>query len=102
MDGCSNSHFPPQRNFRTSILVYAVSFSSGNIPKNGKIFSRLLMKRYIYAMLLMGACPLVADEQGSHQDNFPTAFTPWFTGPLIAPSGYTVKSNHYNIEPYLY
>ncbi len=60
------------------------------------------MKRYIYAMLLMGACPLVADEQGSHQDTFPTAFSPWFTGPLIASSGFTVKPNHYNIEPYLY
>ncbi len=60
------------------------------------------MRRFIYAALLIGTCPLVADEQGAHQDFFPTTFTPWFTGPLIAPSGYTAKPGHYNIEPYIY
>jgi len=27
---------------------------------------------------------------------------PWFTGPLIAPSGDTVPAGHWNIQPYLY
>lgn len=28
--------------------------------------------------------------------------TPWFTGPLLAPSGHTVAAGKQNIEPYLY
>lgn len=27
---------------------------------------------------------------------------PWFTGPLLAPSGLTVPPGHFNIEPYIY
>jgi hypothetical protein len=54
------------------------------------------------ALLLTGASQLIADEQGLHQDLFPKEFTPWFTGPLISPSGYTAKPQHYNVEPYLY
>jgi hypothetical protein len=59
--------------------------------------------RFIFAAaLLIKTFPLAADEQASHQEHFPTTFTPWFTGPLIAPSGYTVRPGHFNIEPYLY
>ena len=28
--------------------------------------------------------------------------TPWFTGPLLTPSGHVVPNGHYNIEPYEY
>lgn len=27
---------------------------------------------------------------------------PWFTGPLLAPSGHVIPMGHYNIEPYLF
>lgn len=27
---------------------------------------------------------------------------PWFTGPLLTPSGYTIPQGHVNLEPYLY
>ena len=27
---------------------------------------------------------------------------PWFTGPLLTPSGHTVEDGHYNIEPYIF
>ncbi len=54
------------------------------------------------ALLLTATSQLLADEQGLHREEFPTEFTPWFTGPLIASSGYTVKPHHYNLEPYFY
>ncbi len=57
--------------------------------------------RFIFTALL-AASPLLADEQGLHQETFTGTFTPWFTGPLIASSGYTVRPGHYNVEPYLY
>src|ERR1700677_2992865 len=53
-------------------------------------------------LLLIGSSQLLADEQGLHQTIFPEEFTPWFTGPLISSSGYTVKPQHYNLEPYFY
>ena len=33
------------------------------------------------------------------QDGVPS---PWFTGPLLAPSGHTIPAGHTNIEPYLF
>lgn len=32
----------------------------------------------------------------------PGVKAPWFTGPLLAPSGLTIPAGHYNIEPYVY
>ena len=32
----------------------------------------------------------------------PTQSGPWFTGPLITPSAYTIPLGHYNFEPYLF
>lgn len=29
-------------------------------------------------------------------------FDPWFTGPLLTPTGNTIPKNYFNIEPYLY
>jgi len=32
----------------------------------------------------------------------PDHFEPWFTGPLLAPSGHVIPLSHQNIEPYVY
>lgn len=32
----------------------------------------------------------------------PSVNSPWFTGPLLAPSALSIPPGHYNIEPYLY
>ncbi len=32
----------------------------------------------------------------------PTKVIPWFTGPLLAPSGNTIPPKHVNVEPYIY
>ncbi len=53
-------------------------------------------------LILVWSFPIMADEEATRVESLPTAFTPWFTGPLIAPSGYTVKAGDFNIEPYLY
>lgn len=34
-------------------------------------------------------------------DVHPAALGPWFTGPLLTPSAYTIPNGHYNIQPYL-
>lgn len=39
------------------------------------------------------------DEQLSKT---PPLELPWFTGPLLAPSGHVIPVGHYNIEPYLF
>jgi len=46
---------------------------------------------------------LMADEEITRHSEFPKdAPQPWFTGPLLAPSGQTVKPGNYNIQPYVY
>jgi hypothetical protein len=35
-------------------------------------------------------------------DVHPPQKDPWFTGPLLTPSAYTIPFGHYNIEPYLF
>jgi hypothetical protein len=32
----------------------------------------------------------------------PTVQSPWFTGPLLAPSAITIPPGHFNLEPYIY
>lgn len=61
------------------------------------------MKRY-YGLFLtaLWAFPLIADEEATHQLSFPAHSRPWFTGPLLAPSGYTVPKGHYSLEPYVF
>ena len=45
----------------------------------------------------------MADEELTRYSEFPKdAPQPWFTGPLLAPSGQTVKPGNYNIQPYVY
>ncbi len=43
---------------------------------------------------------LAADEQATQNISFGHRSEAWFTGPLIAPSGYTVKPGHVNVQPY--
>ncbi len=43
---------------------------------------------------------LIADEQTTHRISFEGKPAPaWFTGPLIAPTGYTADPGHVNIQP---
>lgn len=43
---------------------------------------------------------LVADEQTTHRISFEGKPAPaWFTGPLIAPTGYTAEPGHVNVQP---
>lgn len=53
----------------------------------------------LFASFATGA---YADEQLTEQLELPAKITPWFTGPLVAPSGYTAAPGAFNLEPYLY
>ncbi len=55
-----------------------------------------------FILVMVWTFSLLADEEETHEETFPTHFVPWFTGPLIAPSGYTVKPGDVSIQPYLY
>lgn len=60
------------------------------------------MKRLLFYLVWMGS--VVGIQIPSHHV-FPPHLKiqpPWFTGPLLAPSGLTVPQGHFNIEPYLY
>lgn len=45
---------------------------------------------------------LVAEDEAIHEEQFPTKYIPWFTGPLLAPSAVNVSPGHYVLEPYLF
>ena len=45
---------------------------------------------------------LYADEEDTHHLFNEMQRQPWFTGPIVAPSGYTVKPGHVNIQPFLF
>lgn len=68
------------------------------LPINNKsCFFLLTLSSFIFTSFLF------SDEQATEDLTFPAdAPAPWFTGPLIAPSGYTVKPGHVNIQPYVY
>lgn len=64
------------------------------------------MRRRFLLLLLL---PLFgySDKVPFHQylekhPGFPDIEAPWFTGPLLAPSGFTVPAGHWNFEPYIY
>jgi hypothetical protein len=57
------------------------------------------MKKRIFALL--AALPLFG-VQIPQEPEHPCIQTPWFTGPLLAPSPVTVPQGHINYEPYLY
>lgn len=60
----------------------------------------------------LASTALVADDPSSTEPEFPIESEfpevspdqeiPWFTGPLLTPSGHVVPTGHFNIEPYLY
>ena len=64
--------------------------------------------KFIRSLLITGAISvitltLIADEELTRYSEFSKDFPqPWFTGPLLAPSGQTVKPGHYNLQPYVY
>ncbi len=53
-------------------------------------------------LFIAASSPLFADDPGTHEVIFDPYPSPWFTGPLITPSPYTVDPGHYNIEPLIY
>lgn len=59
---------------------------------------------FCFIFLIVVAISMVslrADEEGTRNELSAKAI-PWFTGPLIAPSGYTVAPKNFNLEPYVY
>lgn len=61
-----------------------------------------LRKCYWLCAVMLAMSYLAADEETTHVLEFPANVTPWFTGPLISPSAYTVPQGHVSLEPYFY
>ena len=62
-------------------------------------------KKFIKLFLLFAtgmSCSLIADDVAIHEVSFGPHPAPWFTGPLITPSGYTVLPKHWDIEPFIF
>ncbi|MCX6990424.1 MAG: transporter [Chlamydiae bacterium] len=62
------------------------------------------MLRSILLLSLLSAIPCYADflfteSQGAPVKSEPS---PWFTGPLLAPSAHTIPQGHVNLEPYFF
>lgn len=66
------------------------------------IKSKRYCKQLVCFFYLILSSSIFADEELIHDIEVPKTFSPWFTGPLITTSGYTLKPGHYNIEPYLF
>ena len=60
------------------------------------------MKQIKTLLFLFLAASLAADEQLTHQIGLSPQISPWFTGPLVAGSAYTVAPPHWSLEPFLY
>jgi hypothetical protein len=63
------------------------------------------MKRYFGTLIsfLALASGAYAIDLGIHELKFSEQYPmPWFTGPIIAPSGHVVPKGHYNTQPYLF
>jgi len=55
----------------------------------------------LFGLVTTGFLPsLMADDVSATQPST-AAFTPWLTGPLIAPTGEVVPVGHYSLQPYL-
>lgn len=63
-----------------------------------------MIKRFLLSALAFGISSLQAIQipVGHYAKPHPTIQAPWFTGPLLAPSGLTIPPGHCNIEPYIY
>jgi hypothetical protein len=62
------------------------------------------MVRSLLLLLLLSAIPCYADfifteSQGAPIKSEPS---PWFTGPLLAPSAHTIPQGHVNLQPYFF
>jgi hypothetical protein len=55
------------------------------------LFKSLYLFSFLYSSLF-----------ADYIDVHPPQKDPWFTGPLLTPSAYTIPKGHYNIEPYLF
>lgn len=60
---------------------------------------RLLKIFCFFSLFFIGS--VFADEQEVHNMYFGDHPTPWFTGPLLAPSANTVLPGHVKLQPYL-
>lgn len=58
------------------------------------------MRVSVVIIFVLWALPLLAGEEETHNISFENLPTPWFTGPLIAPSGYTVPPGHFSLQPF--
>ena len=56
------------------------------------------MKKLFFFLVI--TLSLLADEEETEDINFGAYPVPWFTGPLIAPSGYTVRPGSVGIQSY--
>jgi hypothetical protein len=55
------------------------------------------------SFIAFGTTSTFADAVLTHIDpKNPKVPAPWFTGPLLAPSGHTIPPGHVNIEPYVF
>jgi hypothetical protein len=63
------------------------------------------MQKRIWGLFFLSfavASSLLADEQETHEIALPPDISPWFTGPLLTRSAYTVAPPHWSLQPYLY
>src|ERR1700689_1523950 len=56
--------------------------------------------------LILAAAPMIAGESFDAYmftgDGPGSKIRPWFTGPLLTPSGHVIPERHQNYEPYVY
>ncbi len=61
------------------------------------------MRQWFFALLGIALIQtLYSREFSTHYKAFEETTTPWFTGPLLTPSGHVVPEGHQNYEPYVY
>lgn len=62
-------------------------------------FNRLDFRKVVLLLCVAGA--LLADDQEVEDPSWARTQGPWFTGPLITPSGHTILPGQINLQPYL-
>lgn len=62
----------------------------------------LLKKLLAIFLLFLPLCAYMDEEEVQEVTFSSQAPAPWFTGPIVAPSSYTVKPGHVNLQPYFY
>jgi hypothetical protein len=62
----------------------------------------MLKRILLSSFLLIGFLHSIQIPVHQYAPIHPTVDPPWFTGPLLAPSGVTIPPGHCNIEPYIY